>query len=490
MTLKAVRGGLGGVRADLLVLPRVEGQREALRGLGRFTSSLARRMSQTRFAARADEVLTHPGGGAVGAIALVGLGRAPLATEAWRRAGARARQEAERQGARRVSAHLGVEPVALETVAAFAEGFLLAGYRFDRYKSEPGPRPTVSSLTLLGERMPPPAATRRALAEVEATADQVCRARDVINEPASAMTPRVLAAHAARLASELPSLTVEIWNPKRIAREKLAGLLAVARGSREEPRFIKLRHVVRGAAQRVALVGKGITFDSGGLSLKTGKGMETQKRDMAGGATVLAATAAAAALGLGVDVTAYVPATENLPGGSAQKPGDVIRYLNGKTVEVLNTDAEGRLVLADALALASRTKPTVMIDVATLTGSIVVALGPLVAGVMGNDQTLVDALRTAGQRAGEPLWQMPLVPEYRENLKSPVADLRNVASNGDAGAVFAGLFLEQFVGGVPWAHLDIAGPAFLESGASYRPRGATAFGVRLLVDYLRSLAAH
>src|SRR5205814_2163296 len=201
------------------------------------------------------------------------------------------------------------------------------------------------------------------------------------------------------------------------------------------------------AWRRVILVGKGITFDSGGLSLKPPKSMETMKYDMAGGAAVIGAVAAAARLGLPVDVTAFVPATENLPGGQAQKPGDVIRFLNGKTVEVLNTDAEGRLVLADALALASREKPDAVIDLATLTGSCRAALGTLFAGVMGNDERLVAKLIEAGRAASEPLWQLPLVREYREDLKSPIADLKNVG--GEAGAITAGLFLEEFVDGVP-----------------------------------------
>ena len=201
---------------------------------------------------------------------------------------------------------------------------------------------------------------------------------------------------------------------------------------------------------------------------------------------MIGAVAAAARLGLPVDVTGLVPATENLPGGRAQKPGDVIRFLNGKTVEVLNTDAEGRLILADALALASRAKPDAIIDLATLTGSCRVALGTLFAGVMGNDERLVATLIAAGRAAGEPLWQLPLVREYREELKSPIADLKNVG--GEAGTITAALFLEEFIDGVPWAHVDIAGPAFTDKDLPHAPRGGTGFGVRLLVRYLRDVA--
>src|SRR4029077_3843497 len=218
-----------------------------------------------------------------------------------------------------------------------------------------------------------------------------------------------IAERVAAVAREVPGLEFEAWKPAPIEKEGLAGLAAVARGRREEPRFLVLRWPGGGARRRVILIGKGITFDSGGLSLKPPKSMETMKYDMAGGAAVLGAVAAAARLRLPIDVTAYMPATENLPGGRAQKPGDVIRFLNGRTVEVLNTDAEGRLVLADALALASRAKPDAIVDLATLTGACRVALGNLFAGVMGNEQALVAQLVAAGQTAGEPLWQLPLV---------------------------------------------------------------------------------
>jgi leucyl aminopeptidase len=367
--------------------------------------------------------------------------------------------------------------------AAFVEGFQLAGYRFAGYASDPERRPRVRGLALIGDDG---GALAAALAPVAAVVPEALRARDLVNEPASVATPTFLADRVAALAKEVPGLETEAWGPERIAREGLAGLAAVARGSREEPRFITLRHPGGRPGPRVILVGKGITFDSGGLSLKPPKSMETMKYDMAGGAAVIGAVAAAARLALPVDVTAYVPATENLPGGRAQKPGDVIRFLNGKTVEVLNTDAEGRLILADALALAARAKPDAIVDVATLTGACRVALGTLFAGVMGNDDALVGALLAAGRTSGERLWQLPLVREYRDDLKSPVADLKNVG--GEAGTIIAGLFLQEFVDGVPWAHLDIAGPAFSEKDAALGPRGGTGFGVRLLVRYLQDVA--
>ncbi|TMB53984.1 MAG: leucyl aminopeptidase, partial [Deltaproteobacteria bacterium] len=413
------RGGPAAVRGEMLLVPVAEGQLSAaLRRLdGRVRGPLARRARAARFRGKAEETLVHHGEAAV---ALLGLGPVPVGLDAWRRAGARGRQEAERERARRAGAYLG--DAAADVAAAFVEGFQLAGYRFAGYLSDPERRPRVQVLTLAGEAKQLGAP----LAGVAALVQEIFRARDLVNEPASVATPRFLAERVAALAREIRGLEAEAWAPKRIAREGLTGLLAVARGSREEPRFIRLRWVGPGARRRVILVGKGITFDSGGLSLKPPKSMETMKYDMAGGAAVIGAVAAAARLGLPVDVTGFVPATENLPGGRAQKPGDVIRFLNGKTVEVLNTDAEGRLVLADALALASREKPDAIVDLATLTGACRVALGSLFAGVMGNDERLVAKLIEAGRAAGEPLWQLPLVREYREDLKSPIADLKNV----------------------------------------------------------------
>jgi len=480
------RGSPRTVRTDLVVVPVAEGAtRAALRGLEpRLAALLARRIRKVEFRARPDEVLVHHGETPV---VLVGLGTAPGTVDAWRLAGARGRQEAERQRARRVAADVSAA-AGTEQPAAFVEGFQLAGYRFAGYASSDAERRArVQSLDLL-DAAGAANGLRPGLSEVQAVVPETFRARDLVNEPASVATPSFLAERVLALAGDVPGLEAEAWGPERIAREGLAGLMAVARGSREEPRFIRLRHAGGSARhpRRIILVGKGITFDSGGLSLKPPKSMETMKYDMAGGAAVIGAVAAAARLGLPVDVTGYVPATENLPGGQAQKPGDVIRFLNGKTVEVLNTDAEGRLILADALALASRQKPDVIIDLATLTGACRVALGPLFAGVMGNDEQLVGELVAAGRASGERLWQLPLVREYRDELKSPVADLKNVG--GDAGTIVAGLFLQEFVDGVAWAHLDIAGPAFTEKDLPLTPRGGTGFGVRLLVRYLQGAA--
>jgi leucyl aminopeptidase len=311
-------------------------------------------------------------------------------------------------------------------------------------------------------------------------------ARDLVNEPPSVATARFLGAQAQKYCRGR-GLTVEVWNKRKIESMKLAGLLAVNRGSQEEPRFIKVHYLPAGKPRkRVALIGKGITFDSGGLSLKPSKSMETMKLDMAGGAAVIATMSCLPKLGLDIEVSGYIPTTDNLPGHNAQKPGDVIRYLNGKTIEVLNTDAEGRLILADALALAAQQKPDYMLNLATLTGACMTALGTQVGGLFSNHQQLAEKLLHCGADAGEKLWQLPLIKEYKELIKSSVADMKNIGG-AHGGAITAALILQEFVGDIPWAHLDIAGPAFAESDNALCPKGGTGFGVRTLIKFLSSL---
>jgi leucyl aminopeptidase len=280
---------------------------------------------------------------------------------------------------------------------------------------------------------------------------------------------------------------VDVWGKKKIESMKLAGLLAVNRGSQEEPRFITIHYKPAGKPRKkIALIGKGITFDSGGLSLKPSKSMETMKLDMAGGAAVIAAMSRLPVLRPAVEVIGYIPTTDNLPGPNAQKPGDVIRYLNGKTIEVLNTDAEGRLILADALALAAKQKPDYMINLATLTGACMVALGTQVAGMFSNHHALAERVIRCAQESGEKLWQLPLVKEYREDIKSSVADIKNIGG-GHGGAITAALILQEFVEEIPWAHLDIAGPAYTDRDIATCPKGGTGFGVRTLLRFLMTV---
>jgi leucyl aminopeptidase len=318
----------------------------------------------------------------------------------------------------------------------------------------------------------------------------VCLARDLVNEPPSSMTPSSLARAAQEYVAGRPGVTLEVWDEDRIAAERLGGLLGVARGSAEPPRLLRAAYEpaepieVDGRVPHVVLVGKGITFDSGGLSLKSPDGMVTMKTDMSGAAAVLATISACGALGVRVRVTAISPVTENMPGGRATKPGDVLTIRNGRTIEVLNTDAEGRLVLADGLSLATEMQPDAVIDLATLTGACVVALGNSIAGVFGSDQALIERIQGASARAGESVWPLPLPDEYRSHIDSEIADMKNVGKAGQAGAIAAAMLLAQFVEGVAWAHLDIAGPARSDEDSGVIVRGGTGFGVRTLLALL------
>ncbi|HZU74674.1 MAG TPA: leucyl aminopeptidase [Acidimicrobiales bacterium] len=418
-------------------------------------------------------------------VVVVGLGKAAEATlDTYRRAAAAVVRAAGRAASAafvpgRPPAHLDAGDVA----QAVAEGAALASYRYDVHKAPATDEGRLSRFTLVGTAAKDSAARLQRGARV---AKAVALARDLVNEPPGNMTPSRFAEVAAAVAAE-SGLEIEVLDEDAIDAERLGGLAGVARGSAEPARLVRLRRQA-GAARTLALVGKGITFDSGGLSLKTAEGMMTMKTDMSGAAAVLAATAAVADLGIGVNILALMPLTENMPGGRAIKPGDVLRARNGKTIEVLNTDAEGRLVLADGLSLAVEAGPDAIVDLATLTGACVVALGRRVAGLMGNDDQLAAQVEAAAARAGEGVWRLPLPQEYRRDIDSEVADIKNIGAAGQAGALVAGLFLKEFVGEVPWAHLDIAGPARAESDDGYLVRGGTGFGVRTLIELGSAMA--
>jgi leucyl aminopeptidase len=367
-------------------------------------------------------------------------------------------------------------------VAAVALGGLLGGYAFRRYRTEPA---AAASLTVLAHAGDATGAAQRA----QVLADAVSLVRDLVNTGPSDLVPAALAARAEQVAADT-GLSVTVLDEDALAAGGYGGILGVGQGSVHPPRLVRLEHAPEGAARTLVLAGKGITFDSGGLSLKPAKSMETMKSDMSGAAAVLGAMQAIAALALPVRVVGYLPAAENMPGGAAQRPSDVLTMFGGATVEVLNTDAEGRLVLADVLAASAADSPDVLIDVATLTGAQVVALGPLVGGVMANDDGLRDAVVDAARRAGEAMWPMPLPAELRKGLDSPVADLANISSDKGGGMLVAGLFLQEFVpAGVRWAHLDIAGPAFNESGPhGYTPKGGTGAATRTLVQIAQDMA--
>jgi len=361
---------------------------------------------------------------------------------------------------------------------AVAEGALLAGYRYAGIKKEPNKAGLTELLLVVGE------ARRKAVsAGVErgvVTATAAFLARDLANTPPAHMTAKNIADIAVSVAAE-SGLVVEVFNKDQLEAMGCGGMIGVNRGSTEPPRMVRLTYVPRNPVGHLAMVGKGVMFDSGGLSLKPSDGMITMKMDMSGAAAVLSAMSALKALKCRSKVTGYLMCTDNMPSGSALKLGDVLTFRNGKTAEIHNTDAEGRLVLADGLSLAVEDGPDAIVDIATLTGACMVALGSKVAGVVGNDQPFVDRVRAASARADEPIWQLPLEKSYRRLLDSNVADMRNIGGP-HGGAITAALFLNEFVGDVPWAHLDIAGPMSVDGDDGWMSRGATGFGTRLLID--------
>ena len=434
------------------------------------------------FEARPDQVQVLPGDRGAPLLVAVGLGAAGEVTQAGLRravaAGVRACGQHAAVGVRLDTAGASLAlPVAAQ---AATEGALLGGYEFGAFRSTANGR-SLAEVFVVGDE-----AAAEGVARGRTVADAVLWARDRINEPGGFLTPKALARAAVALGEEC-GLEVEVGTRRDIRRLGLGGLLGVSRGSSRPPRLIELRHRPKGPSRgTVALVGKGVTFDSGGLSIKTAAGMMTMKSDMAGAAAVIAATAAGARLDLDVEVRTWVPATDNMTGPDATRPGDVLRMRNGKTVEVLNTDAEGRLILADALALASEAHPDALVDLATLTGAAKVALGPRIAGLIGNHDGWLTQVEAAGAATGEKVWRLPLPREYRKSLDSGVADLKNIAG-GDlgAGALVAALVLAEFVDPeIPWAHLDIAGPAWADGDDADVTRGGTGFGVRLLVELL------
>ncbi|MHB1488501.1 MAG: leucyl aminopeptidase [Acidimicrobiales bacterium] len=431
------------------------------------------------------------------AVVALGLGKGQeLSEDTLRRAGA----ELVRAAGQARSVAILVEGVVPDgssparVAQAVVEGAALAAHSFAAYKKEPRSC-SVEEFRVVGSSEELASGVRRG----EIVARAINLARDLVNEPAGVMTPRRLAEVAAGVAGvgnvtgasdgATGSLRVTVWDENDIAREGLGGLAGVAQGSDEPPRLIRFDYepAPGGASDPdqppLVLVGKGITFDSGGLSIKSAEGMMTMKYDMSGAAAVLATMSVLADLGTRSRVIGFTPVTENMSNGRATKPGDVLHTRNHKTIEVLNTDAEGRLVLADALALAAEQDPGAIVDLATLTGACVTALGKEIAGLMANDDAVADRVLGAGERAGEAIWRLPLARVYAKHIESEVADMKNMgAPGGAAGTITAALILSEFVGDAPWAHLDIAGPAWTEVEEGYCHKGATGYGVRTLVE--------
>ena len=479
------------IQADLLVLPFFQGgvpgpgMQQLQEALG---TDLMAVLTANGLTGKVGESLTVPTLGRVGAgtAILVGVG---------------SREEAGpvpvRRAAMKVAGRAAKFPVVASSLPqvgdsrdaaaqAFSEGILLGAYRFDLYKEQPldeasKQKPRLERVVALdsGDGDGVEAAMERGRVYAEAAN----WARDMVNTPAIDATPDFLAREATKMAA-LFGLECKIWSKGELQDGGFGGILGVGQGSVNEPRLIELRYNGAGDATPVAITGKGVTFDSGGLSIKDASQMEWMKADMAGAAAALAVMRAVGQLKPNLNVIAAIPSAENLPGGSAIRPGDVLRHRGGKTSEVLNTDAEGRLILADALAFLAERKPSVIIDSATLTGAAMIALGEEIWAVMGSDRQLVDELLAAGQEAGEPGWELPLWTGYRRNIESTVADVKNVGSTRYGGAITAALFLKEFVGDIPWAHLDVAGTAFAERPGEVWPRGATGSPVRTILRYL------
>lgn len=476
------------IKCDVLIMPVFEGEGTvSYKKINKALDGLPAKLSSGKgaeFRGKHGETLAIQTYGRIraGRILLVGLGRKDkCSTEKARQAGGRAS-----------SALKSIETAALSTALlsklhdgarAFSEGFLLSRYSFLRYKNKDADLRELKSLTVLTQK-----AMTGWVLEVDALVSATHFARDLVNTPAKDMTPSALA----DVARKIKGVKVRVLDRKESVRVGMGAYCAVAAGSHEEPRFIVIKYLGSKKGSKtppVALIGKAITFDSGGLSLKPSDSMEHMKYDMAGSAAVLGALKVAIAMKLEIDVVAVLPAAENLPGGCATKPGDVVKTITGKTVEILNTDAEGRLALADAIGYAIKFhKPRAVIDIATLTGACAITFGAEAMGLMGNDRALERLIEDASEETGERAWRMPLYDEYDEYIKSDIADLKNIGQGRMGGMLTAGCFLRNFAEGSAWAHLDIAGTAWTDKARPYAPRGATGIGVRLLYSALRRLA--
>jgi len=443
---------------------------------------LSEHLTHTGFKAKTAEVMLVPTLGRLKArtVMVAGLGEKEHAgrTEVMRAAGSAARRLSD---CATIASALHVEVPDADAVTGATEGFLLGSYKFTTYKSDPHPS-KIERITMLGD--PDGALIERGLA----TADATILARDLTNEPADTIYPETLAERAREVA-DVGSLAFEVLDESELAERGFNGLIEVGKGSDKPPRLIVMHYKPAKPSGKLALVGKGITFDSGGLSIKPAGAMEPMKTDMGGASAVIGAMSALGRLKPNIEVIGIVAAAENMVSGSSIKPGDVIRHYGGGTSEVLNTDAEGRLVLADALAYACEQSVDAVVNVATLTGAIMVALGPKATGLFSNDDDLRTELADAAERAGERVWPMPLYDDYVSDIESEIADIKNTGSRW-GGAIKAGLFLRNFVAdGVAWAHLDIAGPARIESAYDEVPKGGSGVATRTLIAWIEGRAS-
>ncbi len=420
---------------------------------------------------------------------VLGLGdRKTFTTADLRAAAARAVRAAEAQHAKKLALWLPLDKVgpAAEAIKALAEGAMLAGYRYEKYKEDKNGR--LEELFVLGPSTLAPKAFDAALGLGMLFADASMYARDLVNTPALDMHPATFVQEALTLAVGQKRMSITVYGRPELQKMGCGGILAVAQGSMHEPKMVHLAYKPANAKKRVVLVGKGVTFDSGGLSIKPADGMMDMKIDMAGAAAVLAVFKALPFLKLPIEVHGIAALVENMPSGTAIRPGDIVKTMSGKTIEILNTDAEGRVTLADTLFYGTTLKPDLMVDLATLTGACMVALGQDISGLMTDDNKLAGRLEDAAQAAGEPVWRLPLFADYAELVKSRHADVKNIGGGRYGGAITAGLFLKEFVGETPWAHLDIAGPAYNEKDYNdERSWGASGYGARLLLEFLKKI---
>ncbi len=474
----------------LLIVPVFQGPKP---GPGVDRLNLAEAYAAARLSGKRGEDLLvprRPGDGfAADAVMLVGVGpKDAFTVDVARRALGRVAGTARRFGAvaTTFAQAFGARDAA-EAVAAAAEGLGLGAYRFDRFRTKDGDAATLKKVTVLGAARWDAKVMRAAAKDAAGLVEAVSWARDLVNTPAGDMPPATIAKQAQAMAREV-GLSCKVWAVPQLKQGGFGGILGVGQGSANPPRMIELRYTGAGRATPLALTGKGIAFDSGGLSIKDAKGMESMKDDMAGAASILATMRVIAQRKPKLNVIAVIPCAENMPSGTAQRPGDVIVHRGGTTSEVLNTDAEGRLVLADALAYLIEQEPQLVIDTATLTGACVVALGDKISGAFSNDDDLVARVIAAGEAVGEPVWRLPLFGEYRRLIDSDVADIKNIGERY-GGAIAAAWFLATFVGDTPWVHMDIAGPAFAPGGTDLGPKGATGVPVRTLVRFLENWAA-
>lgn len=420
-------------------------------------------------------------------VLLTGLGKkSEFDLDRWRGAASKAGQLIRDSGIKRFAfAVWTLDGISIDELAeAFVVGLRLGTYQYNEFKTADRDRiKEIEEVTLLVETSDAMKPVGKGAETGRIFSQAVNMARDLVNGPSNAVTPTVLAEKAGQIAKDR-GMEFQVFDLKQAEAMGMGAFVAVARGSQEPAKFIVLEYNRGKGLETVALVGKGITFDSGGISIKPSERMERMKDDMSGAAAVLATMEAASELRLPLHLVGIMPTTENLPDGKAYKPGDILKTLSGQTVEVISTDAEGRLILSDALTYSLRYQPKAIVDLATLTGACVIALGDYVTGLFGNDEALVGRIEAASAKTGEKVWRLPLWDEYFEYLKSDVADFRNVGTRA-AGAIIGGIFLSKFVDGTPWVHLDIAGPASIDKARPYVPAGGTGAGVRLLIQFLR-----